>query len=80
MALLPHGFLMDCPECERLIAAYSFAAREIANAMLAREETSKDDTEALQGIADRIEEMEKARLAAHEALDKHMLTHSQNGC
>jgi len=70
---------MDCPECEKLLAAYSFAAREIANAMLAREEASKDDAEALQAIAERIEEMELIRAEASEALREHARSHSQNG-
>ena len=71
---------MDCPECERLLGEYSFAAREIANAMLAREQVDKGDTEALQGISERIEEMELIRAAAGEALREHARSHTQNGC
>jgi len=71
---------MDCPECKRLLAAYSFAAREIANAMLAREQASEDDTELLRAIAEAIADMEKVRASAGEELRKHGRSHGENGC
>jgi hypothetical protein len=48
--------------------------------MRAREQTDKDDTEALRVIADRITEMEKARRVAGEALHEHARSHGKNGC
>ena len=70
---------MDCPECDRLFAGYSLAAREITNALMAKEHVDRGDTWALGIIADRIAELEKTRRVAGEALYEHALSHGENG-
>jgi hypothetical protein len=67
---------MDCPECDRLLRASSFATLEIASAILARE-LEPGDSEVVKEAEATIAILEQSRSMARQSLKEHLATHRE---
>ena len=67
---------MDCPECDRLLRASSFATLEIASAILAKE-LDPQDIEVVKEAEATIATLEQSRSTARRTLREHLATHKE---
>ena len=61
---------MNCPECERLWATYSYVLKELSDMLVAAELAGDYDRRALR-------DMEDSRAFVREELREHALSHSE---